>query len=566
MKKIIIFFVICLFLLALAQKAFGIDVVGNFYFTGEATSNQVSASITVISVAPTIFILSPKESRTYRSENILLNYSVYDANGISLVWYNIDNGSNMSLGNFSNGQRYFNVSQGMHTLYLYANNTLGAENFSSVKFYVNNTKIIVIYENFRGEKKGNSTDFDSLTDEELENLSGMVLENTDYGKILWLESINITADRRPNDKITRLDDNVVIANASIFVNETELPNLNKRATLWFYNLSFRNPIVLRNGEVCPASVCTDLLYFNKTLKVNVIGFTNYSVEETPEERPGAGGGAGGGGVALENVSEILFFFYPSLIKLNLMQGEKEEIDLKIKNLDEKDIEFQLSSDFNIAFSEKNFILKPKEEKDIVIYVDIPKEIEPDVYIRNVFITAKKENLVKTEKVKIVIAVSSKEKLFDVKIKIPEEYKVVKPGGSVIAEVEIYNLGSIAEKVDVELRYSLRDLSDNVLQEGIRTVAVQTKISEVIKLVVPKRTKEGRYIFVAIVTYNGQKAFASDDFYVKEERKLKSTELLLIIFIAMLIGILIWLEYRRAKHAEKIEKIVRGIVLSKVKLR
>lgn len=566
MKRGFIFLVFLLFLIISIHNTFAIYVSGHYvHVVGEATSNQVNASIIVVNIAPTIFIFSPKENRTYRSKNILLNYSVYDPDGISLVWYNIDNTNNISLGNSSSGYIYFNTSQGMHTLYLYANDTFGAENFSSVNFFVNNTKIIVIYEEFRKEKKGNSTDFDSLTDEQLENLSNMIIESTDYGKILWREHVNITADRDPSDRITILDNNVVIANASIFVNEIELPNLNKKATLWFYNLSFKNPRVLRNGEVCPSSVCSNLVYQNKTLRVDVTGFTNYSVEEIPEQ-PEAPGGVGGGrgSTPTRNASRILFFFYPSLIKLNLMQGGKEMVDIKIINLDTEEIEFQLDSHFGmVSIGKKNFSLKPEEEKEITLYINVPIDAKPDVYIDNIFITAKKGDQTRTEKLKIVIVVSAEKKIFDVKVKVLEEYKIVKAGTRVIAEIEIYNLGIVNGTVDVESRYDLRDLENNILQQEIKSVAVQTKVSEVIKLLVPKRTTAGRYLFTASVTYNGQKAFASDDFYVEEERKTINPVLPLIIVIAILIGVFVWIGYKKIKQAQKISRI---LVLSKIKLR
>jgi hypothetical protein len=552
MKRGLIISFICIVLLLIyfsLSAAQANDITGK-YIDGKATS-PVNASIQVISIGPTINIISPKEGRTYRNLSILLNYSVYDPDGIFLVWYNIDQGDNISLGSTS-GYTYFNTSEGSHTLYLYANDTTSAISSASVNFQVNNTKIIVIYEEFRGSKRGSSIDFDSLSDEQLENLPDMVLENINYGKILWNKNINITDDINPGDRITNLDRGVEVGRNFIFVNSTYLPNLNNKSTLWFYNLSFKNPKVMKDGKACPSSVCTGQQYLGGTLRVNVTGFSNYSVQETSG---GRGGGGGGGTISSTNVSEseILFFFYPDLIKASLIKGEKKTEHIKIKNFENSSVEFQLSLDLDMLnLSEENFILGPQEEKDIILIIKVPQDIEPEIYTGNVIITAKEGNRTKTEKINVVVAVSEEKKLFDLKVNVPPEYKSVKAGDSVLAEIEIYNLGITQEEVDVELRYSLRDLDNNIIQEGSKTIAVHTTASDVLRLDVPKNTKKGRYIFAVDVVYDSQKAFSIDDFNVENKEPINFTYILITTVVALAI-ILVLIEYRKYRHMEKVAR-------------
>ncbi|MCX6742541.1 MAG: hypothetical protein NTX24_05230 [Candidatus Pacearchaeota archaeon] len=266
-------------LFSLNSIAHSEDAITSKVVTGEVTA-LTNASITIGNAGPVVIIYNPKEGRTYRNTFILLNYSVLDPDGVSSVWYNV-NGVNISLGNSSNNYTYFNTTEGNKTLYLYANDSTGLITNSSVNFYVNNTKLIIIYETFRGGYRGNSNDFDSYTENELENFSNMTLENTNYGKIIWNEKINLSEDINSSDKITTLDYNVIIANQSIFVNTTELPNLNKNAALWFYNLTFYNPIVLMDGVACPVDICFNKTYSNGILSIVVASFFNFSLEENP---------------------------------------------------------------------------------------------------------------------------------------------------------------------------------------------------------------------------------------------------------------------------------------------
>ena len=87
--------------------------------------NLTSAAFFIDSISPSIDILNP-ESKTYGTNSSLpLNFSVVDLGaGISSCWYKIDSGLNISLPNCANTT--FNVTgDGQHTLYLFANDSLG---------------------------------------------------------------------------------------------------------------------------------------------------------------------------------------------------------------------------------------------------------------------------------------------------------------------------------------------------------------------------------------------------------------------------------------------------------
>ena len=101
------------------------DSKGKYAF---ATPNR---TFTVDTTNPTTIIFNPQNT-TYRTNTTLnLNYSAVDTN-LNTTWYRIDTNANVTI----TQNVTFNVSEGTHTLYLFANDTVGNQNFSKVVFTV----------------------------------------------------------------------------------------------------------------------------------------------------------------------------------------------------------------------------------------------------------------------------------------------------------------------------------------------------------------------------------------------------------------------------------------------
>jgi len=102
----------------------------------------------------------------------------------------------------------------------------------------------------------------------------------------------MTNDKDNTDNLLDVDSNINISSNRIEINSTEVPNFNKSTTLWLYNLNFAIPRILKDGVVCPSTICTKESYTGNTLKFNVTSFSVYSAEETPTgitEIPSGGG-------------------------------------------------------------------------------------------------------------------------------------------------------------------------------------------------------------------------------------------------------------------------------------
>lgn len=97
-------------------------------------------SLTLIDTTPPNIILTDPINSTYLyNDSLPLQYTILDLNNGS-CWYNLDNSANITLSNCQNTT--FNVADGAHTLYFFANDSLGLLSNLSVTFVANASLII----------------------------------------------------------------------------------------------------------------------------------------------------------------------------------------------------------------------------------------------------------------------------------------------------------------------------------------------------------------------------------------------------------------------------------------
>ena len=489
--------------------------------TGEVSAQSTNVSIQVIRLAPFLSILNPENKTYLKNESLLLNFTVTDE---ETVWYNFDNTANTTI----TSSILFNISQGSHTLYMFANNSENNITLKNVTFTIDSTIFIISYNNFADSNKGDSTDFNVSTYEDIQNLDNIILEETRYGKIQFNEAINLTNDLINNDNLLDLDNNINISQNRIELNSTALPNFDKSATLYLYNLTFDSPRILRDGVVCPSSICTFQSYSGGNLTFDVTEFTVYSAEETPgvPSAPAPSAGAGGGGLSFTiDINEII---------ISLKQGEIKTKEIKIKNERNTKISFSVFSDMGelVKISEENFELKPKEEKTIFIDFIAKENTVPELYLGNLFIES--EGIKK--RIAITIEIESKGALFDVRLNIPEKYLKIYPGEELNSEIEIFNIVETG-KVNVTIEYSIKNEQNiEIISEEDTLLVDQISFVKIIKI--PENIEPGRYILYIRVTHNEKVASASAWFSVKKRFILKSGTLAYIILGILTLVILI----------------------------
>ncbi len=189
-----------------------------------------------------------------------INFSAFDNEAVDSVWYS--NGT----GNITINPYSINTSgwvAGEYNMIVYANDTAGNMNSKSCSFIVNDTTgEYPEYMSF----DGNTTDFKTLADRT--NVVDAVLEKSGFGKIEFLENADFSA--------LDLDQYVTISENFIEIDTDNLPGLNKSANLTIHDIDYLDPVIFRDGQVCPVSICTRLNYSNGILTFNVTQFTSYS--------------------------------------------------------------------------------------------------------------------------------------------------------------------------------------------------------------------------------------------------------------------------------------------------
>jgi uncharacterized repeat protein (TIGR02543 family) len=95
-----------------------------------------------------------------------------------------------------------------------------------------------------------------------------VIGKTNVGNIRFNQNVDLTRDTTELD----VDSNILITDKRVEVRSANVPELNKPATITLYNITEKNPKILRNGVECPPTVCTNKTLVNGVLTFTVNGF------------------------------------------------------------------------------------------------------------------------------------------------------------------------------------------------------------------------------------------------------------------------------------------------------
>ncbi len=234
---------------------------------------------------PTISLISP-ENKEYKNRAIPL---IFTASNAAKCWFVLDG---ISSNANCNTVMYLTLSAGQHTLTVFAENSLGQVQEQRTFSLKLTRRYLVKYANFAKSATA-TTNLDDLTDQQLENVSLLTLDDGQYAKIEFQENINLTQDANATTNEIDIDSNVVTSLNKIELKSDAMPSLNKKAKLTLKVLSFSDPIILKDNSPC--SDCVKESYSDGNLVFNVTGFSVYSAQERPSEGGGEGDGGGGGG-------------------------------------------------------------------------------------------------------------------------------------------------------------------------------------------------------------------------------------------------------------------------------
>ncbi|MBD3262797.1 hypothetical protein GF374_00265 [Candidatus Woesearchaeota archaeon] len=341
--------------------------------------------------------------------------------------------------------------------------------------------IQVYYEEF----DNSTTNFLYLADNELEAVENLTLEKSGYGKIYFKDKINLTQDSTTG--VIDLDSNINISYNHIEVDPTKLTSLNRSAVLYFYNLKFTNPRILRDGSVCPANICKIIKYTSSgMLKFNVTSFSVYSAEETPSSSPtptSTGTTSGGGGISLTPG----FTVDKDFIITSITQSKSKKESITITNTG-SDSSFSIqidSSDLNkfMTLSDTSISLNSGESKTITIDISANERAKIDAYAGNIIIQGKSSTKI------INVALEVKPVLSDLDINTKVLNKNAQPNQNIFANIEIVNKGD----PNILLGYAVKDFDGNIFTFKEENLSVKQYVNLTRKLKLSKTIPIGNYI-------------------------------------------------------------------------
>lgn len=157
-----------------------------------------------------------------------------------------------------------------------------------------------------------------------------------------------------------------------------------------------------------------------------------------------------------------------------------------------------------------------------------------------------------------------EAMLDINTRILNDWLVIYPGKSIMAEVTIYNFGTNIIK-DVKLTHYIKNINGEVILKGEETIAVYLKSQVIKKFIMPLDVSPGTYIFHTDAKYilnnTEQTAFSEAEFEIIKEEKPRFIDFIInksSFFIGLIIAILILvllifiiLIYRRMKKDKKV---------------
>ncbi len=268
------------------------DAVGTYtitYNVNDSSGNnatQRSRTVNVVDTTKPVITLESPTAGTqfaFNASNLAFRFNVSDNNTIancSLLVDSIEQNITLTVNKLLTQTLSFNLSIGQQH-----NWTITCIDASNNK-QISELREVTVLPNFENGVNfdGNTTDLTvvfNISDVKF-FLVGAVGGSINFTNSIdfssgfdWSKFINITQNR-------------------IEVNSTGEPLLNVNATLTFYNLTWTNPQILRNGVVCSSPSCIISSYAGGILVFNVTGFSIYTTQETPVVTTTGGTGGGGG--------------------------------------------------------------------------------------------------------------------------------------------------------------------------------------------------------------------------------------------------------------------------------
>jgi PGF-pre-PGF domain-containing protein len=255
--------------------------VYNYTFNGTANENTLNHSIT-LELFPVVNLISPANNTGDSDGNLTFNYNVTDLDDISncsLLINNVVNQTDTSIYEDEITKSFIlnNVKVGRYNWSVNCTEDNGLINGSETRVFS-----VIPNNGYDGE------DTTDLTAVNVSNVTNLTLDETTHGRIRFTEEVDLSEG-------VDIDAYVEISQNRVEIDTTLLPALNKSARILLRGVpTYRNPQIIKDGDVCSPDECNVEDNANGTLTFTVTGFSVYTSQEGPQSQITGGSGGGGG--------------------------------------------------------------------------------------------------------------------------------------------------------------------------------------------------------------------------------------------------------------------------------
>ncbi len=249
-----------------------------------------------------------------------------------------------------------------------------------------------------------------------------------------------------------------------------------------------------------------------------------------------------------------FTIDPDSFKVSLKQGESKTRILTITNIGTTNLTFNLTTSLQefVILSEAEFSINAGGSKEITIDFRTKNNTPVEQYFGSIIINSTESRIVP-----VVIDVNAINIDFDIKIEIPENYKAVRPGEQVLANITIRNIKDI-EPTKITLYIAVKDFFGNIYDSKEEQLTLTNSLKLYKNLTMPENSREGQYIFYGRVSDDENTAIDSDTFEVGVRFRfaafIKSGLIFFIIGILSFLLAILMIKYNRDKEKRKILRL------------
>ncbi len=246
---------------------------------------------------------------------------------------------------------------------------------------------------------------------------------------------------------------------------------------------------------------------------------------------------------------ILFSVIPNTYEQTIVLNKVSFAKLTIVNEENFERTFNINVENlgnSIFFDETNIRIPPKQSKAVEFRIHALDEV--GIYPGKLIVTSGST----TKEVLVVINVKTEKSLFDIEFLIPETMRIMIPNMNLKARINLVQMG-LKEKIDVTLRYVIKDFTGNVYLRESETLSVYDK-KTLNKKFYTRELLPGDYVIGVELIYPEGVAVASSQFKIQEKSKIGTKETIMIFLtsivtlVFIMMGIIIIKRYKRIiKH-------------------